>query len=199
MKTVEEYIASFEGNIRERLAALDGYIKSLNGKITTKISWVMPSYMLDNDYVVQICAFKNHIGLYPGTVAIDVFRQNFAKEELKHTKGGVQLPNDRPLPFDLIRLIVLYNCEQRISNQIRNEGVPRSQKPLSDCLKARLIQEGQLENYNTRPRYQRTDYISWIEKAVRTETREKRISQMIEELRNGDAYMGMVYNAKRDE
>jgi uncharacterized protein YdhG (YjbR/CyaY superfamily) len=112
MKTVEEYISSFDGEMRERLETLDAHIRNLNEKITTKISWAMPSYMLKNNYVAQFCAFKNHIGFYPGPVAVDFFRENFDKENLKHTKGGVQLPHDRALPLPLICLIVLFNCRR---------------------------------------------------------------------------------------
>ena len=73
----------------------------------------------------------------------------------------------------------------------------RPEKPLPDELRLRLIQADLLERYNARPRYQRTDYITWIEWAKRLETKEKRIGQMLDELRGGDAYMGMPYNAKR--
>jgi len=42
----------------------------------------------------------------------------------------------------------------------------------------------------------RNDYIGWITRAKREDTRQKRLIQMIDELQNGDAYMGMAYNAK---
>ncbi|MCL6571153.1 MAG: YdeI/OmpD-associated family protein [Bacillus sp. (in: Bacteria)] len=42
----------------------------------------------------------------------------------------------------------------------------------------------------------KNDYLGWILKAKRPETKEKRIAKMIEELRNGDKYMGMNYRAK---
>jgi uncharacterized protein YdhG (YjbR/CyaY superfamily) len=112
MNTVEEYISSFEGETRGRLETLDAYIRSLDDGITTKISWAMPSYMLKNKYVAQICVFKNHIGFYPGPDAVEAFKENFDRENLKHTKGGVQLPHDRPLPLSLIGLIALSNCQR---------------------------------------------------------------------------------------
>ncbi|MCL1803479.1 MAG: YdeI/OmpD-associated family protein [Eubacteriaceae bacterium] len=52
------------------------------------------------------------------------------------------------------------------------------------------------ERYDARPAYQRNDYISWIERAKREDTRQKRIAQMLDELQAGDSYMGMAYNAK---
>ncbi len=48
-----------------------------------------------------------------------------------------------------------------------------------------------MDAYNARPPYQRNDYLMWIEKAVRIETKEKRIAQMLRELKQGDKYMNM--------
>lgn len=62
----------------------------------------------------------------------------------------------------------------------------------------RLIGENLMDVYRKRPPYQQNDYLGWILKAKRPETREKRIGQMLEELRNGDKYMGMNYRAKKE-
>ncbi len=53
-----------------------------------------------------------------------------------------------------------------------------------------------MEKYKVRPPYQQNDYIGWITRAKRPETREKRLKQMIDELYSGNAYMGMKYNGK---
>jgi uncharacterized protein YdhG (YjbR/CyaY superfamily) len=74
---------------------------------------------------------------------------------------------------------------------------PRWRMP-SD-VKATLDVNGLKAAYDERPPYQRNDYLGWIIKAKREETREKRISRMIEELRDGVLYMGMAWkkeNAK---
>lgn len=47
--------------------------------------------------------------------------------------------------------------------------------------------------YDARPPYQRNDYLGWIERAKRSETRQKRIDQMIDELRRGGVYMNMAH------
>jgi uncharacterized protein YdeI (YjbR/CyaY-like superfamily) len=61
---------------------------------------------------------------------------------------------------------------------------------------AALDESGLWECYRARPPYQRNDYIGWITRGKREETRQKRLGQMLDELRIGNAYMGMVYNAK---
>jgi uncharacterized protein YdeI (YjbR/CyaY-like superfamily) len=51
--------------------------------------------------------------------------------------------------------------------------------------------------YRSRPPYQQNDYIGWITRAKRPETRDKRLAQMLDELENGDKYMKMDYRAKK--
>ncbi len=63
-------------------------------------------------------------------------------------------------------------------------------------IEERLIREDLLAPYRGRPAYQQNDYLGWIARAKRPETREKRIGQMIDELRRGDSYMGMRYGPK---
>jgi len=53
------------------------------------------------------------------------------------------------------------------------------------------------EAYRQRPAYQQNDYIGWITRAKREETRQKRLEQMLDELASGDTYMKMAYKARR--
>jgi len=52
---------------------------------------------------------------------------------------------------------------------------------------------GVMEAYMARPDYQRNDYVGWISRAKRAETREKRLRQMLDELAKGDIYMKMAW------
>lgn len=54
---------------------------------------------------------------------------------------------------------------------------------------------GLTETYTLRPDYQRNDYVGWISRAKRTETREKRLRQMLDELAKGDIYMKMAWRS----
>lgn len=57
---------------------------------------------------------------------------------------------------------------------------------------ARLLGErGLRQDYDARPAYQRNDYLAWIGRAKRPETRMKRIDQMLNELEMGGVYMKM--------
>ena len=45
--------------------------------------------------------------------------------------------------------------------------------------------------YLERPPYQQNDYIGWITNAKLEETKQKRLQQMLDELKKGDVYMKM--------
>lgn len=50
--------------------------------------------------------------------------------------------------------------------------------------------------YRSRPPYQRNDYLGWITRAKREQTRQKRLTQMLDELEQGDVYMKMAYRPR---
>ncbi len=53
-----------------------------------------------------------------------------------------------------------------------------------------------MDAYRARPDYQQNDYIGWITRAKREETQQRRLQQMLDELRRGDTYMKMTYRPK---
>ena len=53
------------------------------------------------------------------------------------------------------------------------------------------------EAYAARPPYQRNDYLAWITRAVRPETRAKRLDQMLRELEAGHGYMNMAWHRRQ--
>jgi uncharacterized protein YdeI (YjbR/CyaY-like superfamily) len=63
-------------------------------------------------------------------------------------------------------------------------------------IRALLTKHGLLKLYNARPPYQRNDYLGWISSAKLETTKEKRINQMLAELKQGDRYMKMRWRPK---
>lgn len=79
----------------------------------------------------------------------------------------------------------------------RAEPVKRERHPMPDDVLSALEGENLFEAYELRPPYQQNDYIGWINSAKRDETRQKRINQMVEELRTGNLYLKMHYEPKK--
>ncbi len=72
----------------------------------------------------------------------------------------------------------------------------RERYPIPDFIKNALAENGLTAAYESRPPYQRNDYIGWITRAKLEETKQKRLRQMIDELQRGDSYMKMSFNPK---
>lgn len=107
--TVEEYIAQAPGEYRPMLERMREIILVTAPSGTTEtISYQMPTYRYKGN-LIHFALFKNHLGIYPGSAAIE----NFSDEirEYKSSKGAVQLPLDRPLPEELIRQILHFNID----------------------------------------------------------------------------------------
>jgi uncharacterized protein YdeI (YjbR/CyaY-like superfamily) len=64
-------------------------------------------------------------------------------------------------------------------------------------IRRELLARGVMTKYRQRPAYQRNDYLGWIRRAKRPATRQKRLTQMLAELKTGDRYMKMPYRASR--
>lgn len=67
---------------------------------------------------------------------------------------------------------------------------------MPDFVHDALIRSGLLDAYRSRPAYQQNDYIGWISRAKRPETKQKRLDQMLYELKRGDLYMKMDYKPR---
>lgn len=67
---------------------------------------------------------------------------------------------------------------------------------MPDFVMSALEDHNLMSAYRSRPPYQQNDYIGWITRAKREETKMKRLDQMLDELRKGDVYMKMRYKPK---
>jgi uncharacterized protein YdhG (YjbR/CyaY superfamily) len=98
-KTIAEYIDTQAEDIQPRLREVYATIKVALPDATEKISYQMPTFWRGQN-LIHFAAFKKHIGLYPGGEATTVFADKLT--EYKTSKGGIRLPNNKPLPLDMI-------------------------------------------------------------------------------------------------
>jgi uncharacterized protein YdhG (YjbR/CyaY superfamily) len=107
--TIDEYIAAFPLEIQSILSNIREIVRKLAPEATEKISYQMPTFYL-NGNLVHFAAFKKHIGFYPTPSGIEAFQEELSK--YKGAKGSVQFPLNQPIPYDLIRKIVIYRLEE---------------------------------------------------------------------------------------
>ena len=75
-------------------------------------------------------------------------------------------------------------------------NLQRPIQPMPDAIRTALEDAGLMDEYLERPPYQRNDYLSWITRAKRQDTRDRRLAQMLDELRRGDVYMKMDWHPR---
>lgn len=197
ISSIDEYIFNQPAEVQPLLQAVRETIGAAAPDAIEKISWQMPTFW-QNENIVHFAAFKKHIGLFPGGEAVGVFADRL--EEYKTSKGTIQFPIGKPIDHKLIGDIVRWRVEQaKGAKSTVTKSVQRERYAMPDFIAAALEQSNLWKRYSARPPYQQNDYIGWITRAKREETRPKRLTQMLEELCAGDAYMGMAYNSKGRE
>lgn len=77
------------------------------------------------------------------------------------------------------------------------ERLTRALVPMASDVRAAIRGRGLGDAYEARPAFQRNDYLMWIEKAKRPETRKKRLEQMLDELARGGVYMNMRWSPRQ--
>lgn len=101
--TIDEYIASFPLETQKILQQLREDLQKMVPEAKQKISYAIPTFTL-NGNLIHFAGYKNHIGLYPGTKAIEVLAADL--QGYQTSKGTIQFPIEKALPIDLIKKIV---------------------------------------------------------------------------------------------
>ena len=110
--SVEEYIAASPSAVRPILKEIRRTISTAAPGAEELISYRMPAFRL-HGILLYFAAFKNHIGLYP-PVSGDA-RLAKALQPYAGPKGNLKFPLDRPIPYALIKRIVLLRVRQNLS------------------------------------------------------------------------------------
>ena len=110
-KNVDEYIENFSGQVQKKLTKIREVIRKNAPEANEAISYGMPTFKL-NGNLVHFAAYKSHIGFYPTPSAIEAFSKELAK--YKCSKGAIQFPIDKPVPFDLVKKIIRFRVLQNL-------------------------------------------------------------------------------------
>ncbi len=110
--TIDQYIAAYPAQVQHILQKVRATIARVAPDATEKIGYGIPTYVY-NGNLVHFAAYAHHIGFYPGSGAIETFQKDLTA--YKTSKGAIQLPLDKPIPYDLIEKITAYRVEQNKS------------------------------------------------------------------------------------
>lgn len=108
---IDQYISQFPPEVQDKLNTLREVIRDATPDAKEKISYSMPTFYLYGN-LVHFAAYKNHIGFYPAPSGIEAYKVELSN--YKTTKGAIQFPLDKPIPYELVSKIVKYRVEEII-------------------------------------------------------------------------------------
>jgi uncharacterized protein YdhG (YjbR/CyaY superfamily) len=110
-ETVDEYIASFPTDVQEKLESVRAAIRAVVPGTEERISYGIPTFALDDRYVVYFSGWKAHVSVYPIPDA-DPALERELKPHMAG-KGTLKFPLSKPMPLDLIARVAARLLEQR--------------------------------------------------------------------------------------
>ena len=108
-KSIDEYIAAAPSKVQPILKKIRMTISAAAPGAQEVISYRMPAFRL-HGILVYVAAFKAHIGLYPpvsGDASLEKALSPYAGP-----KGNLKFPLDQPIPYALIKRVVLLRVKQ---------------------------------------------------------------------------------------
>lgn len=108
-QSIDEYIDSFPEEIALKLIQMRQAIRQAAPKATEVISYGMPAFK-QNRVLVYFAAARKHIGFYPTSGPIEVFKTDL--RSYSTSKGAIQFPLEKALPIALIKKIVRYRLAE---------------------------------------------------------------------------------------
>lgn len=109
---IDTYIASFPAETQKLLKQIRETIKEAAPDAEEKMGYGIPTFTLQGN-LVHFASFKNHIGFYPAPSGIVAFRKELVA--YKNSKGAVQFPIDKAIPFGLIAKIAKFRVKENLA------------------------------------------------------------------------------------
>jgi uncharacterized protein YdhG (YjbR/CyaY superfamily) len=101
---VDEYIARFPEDVRERLEQIRRKVHELAPEAEEKISYDIPTFTLDGAYLVYAGGWRDYVSMYPIPAGDDAFEA--AIQPFMAGKGTLRFPHKQPLPVPLIEQLI---------------------------------------------------------------------------------------------
>jgi len=109
--SIDKYIATFPKETQQILKKIRATIRAAAPHAEEKISYQMPTFYL-NGNLIHFAGYKTHIGIYPTPSGTAAFKKEISKYQ--GGKGSIRLPIDEPMPYDLIKRIVIFRVAENL-------------------------------------------------------------------------------------
>jgi uncharacterized protein YdhG (YjbR/CyaY superfamily) len=112
--TIDEYVSSLAEDVQVVLEKVLHAIRKAAPAAGERISYQIPTFTLDGKDMIYVAAWKNHISLYPVSVADQALEPELAP--YRAAKATVKFPLRKPIPYELIERLVACRVKQRLDS-----------------------------------------------------------------------------------
>lgn len=109
-KNIDDYIASFPREVQEILQKIRLSIRRLVPNAVETISYGIPTFKLNGKNLVHFGGFKDHVSIFPTSSGVAAFKKELSNYKI--SKGTIQFPLDKPIPYSLITRIVRFRIKE---------------------------------------------------------------------------------------
>lgn len=117
--TIDDYLAAQPTDAADAIEEIRLRVHRIVPEVTEAIRYGMPTFMLDDRYLVYLGAWKHHIAMY----SIPPFEEPLqsAAAGYRAAKDTLQFPFSRPIPYELIDRIVTELLARRRAADARKD------------------------------------------------------------------------------
>ncbi len=115
-KEVDLYIEKLPASTQKILKKIRQIITKAAPSAVESISYGMPGYKLHGKPLVYFAGWKTHVGLYATPSGNTAFQKQI--EKYKSSKGAIQFQMTEPIPYDLIKKIVLFRVKEVAAKKV---------------------------------------------------------------------------------
>ena len=120
-ETVDGYIAAFPAEVQSVLTRIRAAIKAAAPDAEETISYRIPTFKRNGNYLLYFAGFKKHVSLYPILSECPEFEDELVP--YRCGRGTAKFPLDQPVPFDLIDKVVRFMVEENARRARGKSGV----------------------------------------------------------------------------
>ena len=110
---IDEYIDALPAEVQPTAQRIRQTILAVVPDAGEKISYQMPTITLAGESLLYFAVWKRHVGLYPIPRGDEAFEELIGP--LRAAKDTVQLPLNKPIPYDVVHRITEFVVEQRLA------------------------------------------------------------------------------------
>lgn len=109
-KNIDEYIDTFPEETKIILEKIKSTIRKIVPDAVETISYGIPTFKLHGKNLVHFAAFSDHYSFFPTSSGIENFKDEL--KDYKISKGTVQFPLNKSVPYDLIGKITRFRIRE---------------------------------------------------------------------------------------